>query len=145
MPFEKQKGGIQGAGELALADQAKEAEIEMIFEVAKSDFAAERFDIAIDGFDDLAGRFPDSPQGREAGYWIAECRLAKKDFDGAEQAYILYIRQYPQGARICASLYKLGLIYDHFKKPKSRDLVWKKLIDQYPESQEAALARTHKG
>ena len=126
----------------SVAVQSKSAEIDKLFQVAKGDFNAGRFDIAKNGFEDLSARFPDSPQGQEAQYWIAECGYAKKDYDAAEKAYLLYIKDYPQGPQISTSLYKLGLSYEGLRKTKSKDLVWKKLVDQYPESQEAGLVKT---
>jgi tol-pal system protein YbgF len=125
----------------SIAGQSKTIEIDKLFQVAKSDFSAGRFDIAKSGFEDLFARFPDSPQGQDARYWIAECAYAKKDYDQAEKSYILYIKDYPKDPQVCPSLYKLGLSYENLKKNKSRDLVWKKLVDQYPDSQEAGLVK----
>jgi TolA-binding protein len=125
----------------SIAVQSKGAEIEKLFQVAKGDFTAGRFDIAKSGFEDLFARFPDSPQGQEGRYWIAECANAKKDYEKAEKEYLLYIKNYPKGPQVCLSLYKLGVCYENMKKNKSRDLVWKKLLDQYPDSQEAGLVK----
>jgi tol-pal system protein YbgF len=125
----------------SIAVQSKSAEIEKLFQVAKGDFSAGRFDIAKNGFEDLVARFPDSPQGQEARYWVAECLYAKKGFEDAEKAYLLYIKNYPKGPQVCASLFKLGLCYESLKKNKSRDLVWKKLVEQYPDSQEAGIVK----
>ncbi len=89
-------------------------------------------------------RFPESPQGQDARFLIAECWYAKQEFHKAENAYLLYIKNYPQGSRMCASLYKLGLLYDSTLQPKSRDLAWDKLLDLCPESPEAATVESRR-
>jgi tol-pal system protein YbgF len=125
----------------SVAANSRSAEIEKLFQVAMGDFNAGRYDIAMNGFKDLSSQFPDSPQAQESDYWVAECMYAKREFSEAEGSYINYIKRYPQGNRMCAALYKLGLTYEKQKKIKSRDIVWNKLIQQYPDSQEANVAK----
>ncbi|MBN1128670.1 MAG: tetratricopeptide repeat protein [Chitinispirillaceae bacterium] len=128
----------------SLAAQSKKEEIQKLFQIAESDFNAGRFDIAISGFKDLLSRFPDAPEGQEGQYWVAECHYAKKEYDEAVQGYLLYIKQNAQGPKMCAALYKLGLAYEKQNKSKSKDLVWKKLAEQCPESDEAKLIKSRK-
>jgi tol-pal system protein YbgF len=125
----------------SLAKTKKEDEIQNLFQIAFGDFTAGRYDLAIRGFEDLVNQFPDSPLAQEASYWIAESYYVKTELDEAEARYKKYIKEYPSGKKICASLYKLGLVYDKQNKSKSRSLVWKKLIQQCPDSEEARAAR----
>ncbi|MBN2035819.1 MAG: tetratricopeptide repeat protein [Chitinispirillaceae bacterium] len=123
----------------SLAVQAKKEEIQKLLQIASGDFNAGRFDIAISGFQDVASRFPETDEGKEAQFWISECHYAKRDYGEAEKGYLLYIKQNPEGPKICVALYKLGLTYDKQKKRKSKELVWKKLLDKCPDSEEAKL------
>lgn len=125
----------------SVAGQSKIAEIKKLFQIAGGDFAAGRFDIALSGFQDLAARFPDSPEGQEMQYWMGECHYAKKSYDNAEKSYLLYIKQNPQGAKVCPALYKLGFCYEMLDKGKSKTVVWKKLLEQCPDSHEAKLVK----
>ncbi len=113
---------------------------EWLFEVAMEDFNAGRYDLALNGFRQIVGSYPDAPLSPEAEYWVGECHYAKKEYQSAEKVYMEIIRKYPQGTRFCVTLYKLGLIYDHQKKLKSRDLVWKNLLEQCAASEEAKMA-----
>ncbi len=122
--------------------KTQSSEIDKLFQIANSDFNAGRFDIARSGFQDLATRFPETNQGQESQFWIGECFYAGKDYDKAEPALLLYVRNYPQGAKACTALYKLGLCYEKLDKKKSQELVWKKLVEKYPESDEAKLIQT---
>ncbi len=136
--------------EQKLADEAeaanqKKLQIEKLFEIAMSDFNAGRYDMAINGFRDIVRQFPDSPQGPEAEYWTAECFYAKKEYESAERAYLDFIKKYPNGPRFCVSLYKLGLTYDYQSKVKSKDMVWRNLVDKCKDSQEAQVVKTQLG
>lgn len=117
------------------------AEIENLFEIAHNDFIAGRYDISLSGFQDLINRFPDSPQAEESYYWIAECHYVRRKYNDAERQYKDYIKNYGNGKKVCVALYKLGLIYEEMKKEKSKNMVWKKLINQCPDSDEAEGAK----
>ena len=127
------------------ADSVNESSInsdaEKLFQIAMSDFNSGRFDIAISSFNDLILKCPGSPISQESEYWISECSYAKKEYVDAEKGYLAYIKKYPQGSKMCVSLYKIGLVYDKQNKEKAKSLVWKKLVEQCPDSQEAKVVQ----
>jgi TolA-binding protein len=130
--------------EKARADSLKQAlqkaEEENLFQIAYGDFSAGRYDLALGGFKDLIVRFPSSSQAEAAGYWSAECAYAQKDYDNAEVGYTAYLKNYQNGSKVCATLYKLGLVYDKKQKKQHQKLVWDKLQAQCPKSDEAQAA-----
>jgi TolA-binding protein len=128
----------------SLSVNSRNIEIAELFQLAMSDFNAGRFDIAKKSFRDISSRFPESPQGEESEYWTGECLYAKKEYSDAENVLLLYIKKYPYGTKACVSLYKLGLCYDKIDKEKSRELVWEKLLDKCPDSQEAQIVKSRK-
>jgi TolA-binding protein len=133
---------------LALEDEAAnqlQLQIEKLFEIAMGDFNAGRYDIAIGGFQDLITQFSDSPFAVDAEYWIAESHFAKRDYAAAEKAYFDFIRNRPDAAKNCASLYKLGLAYERQEKIRSRDMVWGNLLDRCPDAQETQAVREQMG
>lgn len=117
------------------------SEMENLFKIAYNDFLAGRYDIAFNGFNDLISQFPESKKAEEAFYWIAECKYVQKKLSEAEAGYKEYIKKYKNGEKICVALYKLGLVYEKMKKRKASRIVWKKLSDQCPDSDEARLVR----
>ncbi len=141
--FQKQLAAKFAADSAAAKTQ--KSEIEKLFQIASDDFNAGRFDIARSGFQDIASRFPEASQGQESQFWIGECFYAEKTYDAAESAFLLYVHNYPQGAKACVALYKLGLCYEKLDKKKSQELVWKKLVETCPDSDEAKLvaSRSH--
>ncbi len=127
------------------AAQQKTSQIDKLYQIAYSDFAAGRYDLAAMGFIDFVKQFPDVPLADEATYYIAECRYGKKEYDNAEVAYSDYIRKFRQGQKICAALYKLGLIFENKKKLEKRKMVWQKLLASCPTSDEAAVVKDRLG
>ncbi|MCU0609084.1 MAG: tetratricopeptide repeat protein [Chitinispirillaceae bacterium] len=125
----------------SLVSSSKDMEIEKLFQIATADFNAGRFDIAISGFRDLSVRFAGSPQGQESGYWIGECAFAQKAYADAESSLLLYVKLNPSGKKLCSALYKLGLCFEKQEKVKSKEMVWKKLVEQCPDSNEAQLVK----
>jgi TolA-binding protein len=123
----------------------KKAQVDKLFQIAYGDFSAGRYDLAANGFLDLINQYPESPSSDEAAYWYAECFFGKKDFDKAEQLYTDYIRKFRDGKKVCASLYKLGLVFEVKKLPEKRKLVWQKLVSNCPDSQEATSAKEKMG
>ena len=119
----------------------KNTQIEKLYQIAMSDFNAGRYDLSVSGFLDLINQFPESDQARNAAYWYAECYNAKKEYEKAEESYKNYIKKYPGGDKMCVCLYKLGTIYDKLQKTKSKEMVWQKLVETCPASQEASAVR----
>jgi len=128
------------ASEEEAANQ-KTLQLEKLFEISMGDFNSGRYDLAITGFTDLTRQFPEASQVPDAEYWIAESHFAKKDYPTAEKAYMDFVKKYPDGQNSCVAFYKLGLAYENQEKVKSRDMVWKNLLDRCPDSQEAQAVK----
>jgi len=90
-------------------------------------------------------QFPDASQTDEATYWYAECFYGKKDYDKAEPLYVDYLRKYREGKKMCASLFKMGLLFEIKKQTEKKKLVWQKLITSCPNSSEAVTAKARIG
>lgn len=127
-----------------IADSSRSSETEKLFQLAMNDFNAGRYDIAMSTFQNIVNQFPESSLAQDAQYWIAECFYATKKYSDAEKTYLSYIRNYPQGSKLCVSLYKLGLVYERQKKDKSKTLAWKKLVEQCPDAQETRVVKAQK-
>jgi TolA-binding protein len=123
----------------------KKTQVDKLYQIACSDFNAGRFDLAANGFLDLANQYPDSPTADEASYWYAECFFGKKDYDKAEQLYTDYLRKFRDGKKVCATLYKLGIVFEVKKLLEKRKLVWQKLVSTCPDSPEAKAAKEKQG
>jgi len=119
----------------------KDAERNKLFQLAFEDFHAMRYDLALRGFQDIIEQYPETETAEEASFWSAECFYAQKKTDEAEAAYKAYIRDFPDGVKSCVALYKLGVVYAEKEQQKAANLVWNKLLEQCPDSQEAITAK----
>lgn len=125
----------------SIAGSEKQQEIDKLFQIALADFNAGRYSVAKRGFFDIVNQYPDNPVIADVEYWQAECHYAQKEYVDAEQGYIAYVKKYPDGAKLCAALYKLGLTYDKQGKKKSKQMVWKKAVEQCKDAPEVELIK----
>lgn len=139
--LEIKKRWEEKAREDSLSQATQTAEIENLFEIALNDFTVGRYEISLNGFEELINKFPDSPQAEKSRYWVAECFYVRKKYDKAAKLYKQYIKDYSNGSKICVALFKLGLIYGKKNQKKACNLVWTKLISQCPDSEEAQAAK----
>jgi TolA-binding protein len=129
----------------SVASSQKKTQVEKMFQIAYGDFMAGRYDLAANGFNDIMNQFPDASMTDEASYWYAECFYGKKEFEKAEQLYVDYLRKYREGKKVCASLFKMGLLFENKRLMEKRRLVWQKLITGCPDSPEATTAKEKLG
>jgi tol-pal system protein YbgF len=76
-----------------------------------------------------------------AQYWIGEAYFNKRGYLQAIEAYERVIANYPKSDKVPAALAKAGVAYAELGNlVKARGLL-KRVVDEYPQSAEAALAR----
>lgn len=132
-----QNGGTAPAGS---ADAEKDAYVSA-YEAYKSGGAAK----AIRPMQDFINTYPNSVYVPNAHYWLGEFYLASDpvDFVKAKQSFLLVVSKYPKSAKASTSLYRLATItkeIDH--RPKEAVTMMRKVIQDYPSSQEANFARS---
>lgn len=125
----------------SLVEFEKTAEVENMLNIALNDFTAGQYEIALNGFEEIINKYPESSQAEDSYYWIAESYYARKKYVDATTKYKHYIKTYNNGSKVCVALFKLGLIYDRMKQKKARKMVWNKLLTQCPNSEEAEAVR----
>jgi len=125
----------------SLVETQRTNEMNKLLQLAQDDFQARRYDLALKGFEDIRNRFPATPQCEEAAYRIAECWYAQQKLEEADNAYKAYLKEYKDGKSACLAMYKLGMIYEKQNKDKARELMWKKVVEVCPQSEEAAAIK----
>ena len=100
-------------------------------------------------------RFPDAAQADGAQYWIGESYVAsahaaatqgqadkaKEALQQAVQEYRKVFVNYPRGAQVPTALYKEALALEELKQVKLAQARLQYLVENFPQSQEAPLAR----
>lgn len=112
-----------------------------IFTTAKLDLNRGKYDLAIMGFESYLDQFPDGSLADDSRYYIGEALLAKGEYTEAAISYLTVTRKWPTSDLVPPALYKAGYCYKVMDQKDIADQYFKKLIDDYPSSPEAELAR----
>jgi len=125
------------------------------YQAAYLDFSRGRYLLAISEFQEFLRRFPDSPLADTAQYGIGESYYslataaaaegqadkARRTFEQAVQEFRKVIVTYPRGAKVPTALYKEALALAALKQTPLAQARLQYLIDHFPQSEEAPLAR----
>ena len=84
---------------------------------------------------------PDSDLADNAQYWIGESFYAQRDFDRAIQEFLQAVDGYPGGDKHPAALLKIGYSFLQTGDRDSARSYLKRLVEEFPNSDEAELAR----
>ena len=92
------------------------------------------------GFRELLRSYPQSDKVPDALYFIGES-FRTENADSAAAYYDMVARSYPQSTRAPAALYNLGLLNERASKNAAARDAYQRVVQAYPKSDEAALAR----
>ncbi len=100
-----------------------------------------QWDLSIQSFNDYLKYYKDTDRASNAQFYIGECYYSQQDYNHAIEAYDLCSEKYPTGNKAAAAQLKKGfsLLALEQKTAGIREL--RSLIQRFPESHEADLAR----
>jgi tol-pal system protein YbgF len=125
------------------------------YKAAYADFTKGNYTLAVAGFREFIRQNPDSPQADSAQYWIGESYFSigraaasagqpERARDALERSVREFRRvfvNYPGGRQVPTALYKEALALVDLKQPKVAQARLQYLVDNFPQSEEAPLAR----
>jgi tol-pal system protein YbgF len=115
---------------------------ESAYEHAYQQFQQNQYENALTSFRTFMTQYPDSILVPNAHFWIAECYVKKRDYQRSLNAYEEVIRNHPRSGKASIALYRKALVLLELNdKPAARTAL-KKLIVDYPKSEESKQART---
>lgn len=130
----------------ALADSEAIAqvspELRLLYESAYKHYVKGNYKEAIEGFQAYQKASQDGPLVDNTLYWIGESHAALGQLQKAVNAFQELVNKYPKSARVPTALYRMGIIYEEAKDPKSARFYYNQVIKDFPNSPEAALARS---
>jgi tol-pal system protein YbgF len=91
-------------------------------------------------FEQFLTQYPQSRQTDNAYFWIGETYYREGRYEKAILEYQEVIDKFPDGNKVPASLLKQGMAFNKIKDDINARLVLKRLIREYPDSQEAKNA-----
>ena len=132
-----------------------EGTAEESYKAAYLDFTKGNYTLAIAEFREFVRRHPDAPQADGAQYWIGESYFsmgraaasagqadkAREALEQSVQEFRKVFVNYPRGRQVPTALYKEALALIELKQVKVAQARLKYLVDNFPQSEEAPLAR----
>ena len=128
---------------------------EQAYQAAYLDFSKGNYPLAIAGFREFVRRYPDAALADQAQYWVGESFFsqaraslaagqtdkANRELEQAVQEFRRLVLNYPRGERVPTGLYKEALALLELKQTKLAQARLQYLIDNFPQSEEAPLAK----
>ncbi|NRP46166.1 MULTISPECIES: tol-pal system protein YbgF [unclassified Marinobacterium] len=103
-----------------------------------------KFDESVQAFEQFIQTYPSSDNLANAYYWIGEVKLAQQQLDSAKVAFDTVVSQFVGHRKRPDALYKLGVVQDRLGDSAAQQSSFKQLLDEYPKSSAAGLARNYK-
>jgi len=114
---------------------------EELYNQAYLDFTRGEYDLAIQGFQSYLRKFSNTELSDNAQYWIGECYYSKGDYIRAIEEFKKVEANYPQGNKVPAAIYKIGLTNLKLGQKKEGESYLKRVIKFFPNSLEAERAK----
>lgn len=116
-------------------------QIEQQFNQALLDYNRGKYDVAMVGFSDLLTNFPTSPFAEPSYYYLGVCNFQNKNYEDARTNFATITQKYPNGDFVRQSKLYLGQCFFYLNQHTRAILALRDLIDNYPGTQEADLAK----
>ncbi|MEO6306625.1 MAG: tol-pal system protein YbgF [Nitrospiraceae bacterium] len=99
------------------------------------------YEAALAGFRFFLELHGHSSLAANAQYWVGECQYRLGRYKEALKSFYHVVSYYPLSPKLTASTLKIGQTYTRLKDHEKARLMYERVIDDYPESAEAELAR----
>ncbi len=105
-----------------------------IYLQAFSDYAAGRFEQAIQGFETFLRLHAGSDYAGNAQYWLGECYYSQQQYARAVEEFQRTIERYPQGSKTPDALLKMASALTQLGQPDRAKEALQVLRNRYPDS-----------
>ena len=112
-----------------------------LYDRIMEEFKHRDYDAAMAGFRLFLELHGQSALAANAQYWIGECQFRTRRYRDALQSFYDVVANYPLSPKLPASTLKLGQTYIKLKDQENARLMFDRVVDQYPDSAEAEVAR----
>ena len=115
---------------------------ESVYEHAYQEFQQGQYEDAVASFRSFLSQYPDSTLVPNAHFWIAECYVKKRDYPRSLNSYEEVIQNHPRSGKASIALYRKALVLLELNDKMAAKTALKKLLADYPKSEESKQART---
>lgn len=113
-----------------------------LYDNALRDFTSGKYELARQQFGDYLNYYGRTPLAGNAQFYIGETYYQQKDFRRAVAEYDKVINNYPGGNKVAAAHLKKGYALLELNERETGVKALRTLLDKFPRSQEAGLARS---
>lgn len=106
-----------------------------------TEFKHREYDAALAGFSLFMELHSQSALAANAQYWIGECQYRMGRYKDALNSFYDVVMNYPLSPKMAASTLKLGQTYIKLGDHDNARVMFDRVVNQYPDSSEADLAR----
>ena len=114
---------------------------EELYNAAFGDFNKANYDLARQGFEEYLKNYPDTELSDNAQYWIGESYYIQRKFNEAIQGFDKVVSKYAKGDKAPAAALKKGYSLLEIKNNEAGVRELRQLIQKYPNSDSAQLAK----
>ncbi|WP_309043297.1 tol-pal system protein YbgF [Marinobacter sediminicola] len=104
-----------------------------------------KYDEAISRIYEFIDKYPEGDLTVNAYYWLGEVYLVKPQLEQARQAFSIVATRYADHRKAPDAVYKLGVTLDRLDKKAEARQQMEQVVNDYPESDAAGLARKYLG
>jgi len=112
-----------------------------MYDRVMTEFKLREYEAALAGFRLFMELHSQSALAANAQYWIGECQYHMGRYKDALNSFYNVVMNYPLSPKIAASTLKLGQTYTKLGDHENARVMFDRVVDQYPASSEAELAR----
>ncbi len=133
-------GPVPSPGDTARPAAAASASADQMYEASLAQLRRGSTSTARLGLRELLRSYPTGTRAPDALYFIGQS-FATENPDSAAAYYTQVVDKYPTSARAPSALYNLGLLAERRKDAAKAKDAYQRVVQKYPQSDEAALAR----
>lgn len=112
-----------------------------LYETGISQFNAKKFKEAYNTFTEYIEKYPKGEMLVNARFWRGDCLYSQKEYELAILEYQNVIADFSSHRKAPAALLKQGLAFEKLKEPDTAKIVYNKLLEEYPKSEQAKTAK----
>jgi len=137
--------GVVVLGALPTWSQAAPAQVQdtsrHLYDRVMEEFKHRDYEAALAGFRLFLELHGQSALAANAQYWVGECQYRMGRYREAIKSFYNVVSYYPLSPKLAAATLKIGQTYTRLKDHEKARMMYERVVDQYPDSAEAELAR----
>ena len=112
-----------------------------LYDRVMEEFKHKDYEAALAGFRFFLELHGQSSLAANAQYWIGECHYRLGHYKDALKSFYDVVSYYPLSPKLAASSLKIAQTYTKIKDHEKARMMYERVVDQYPDSAEAEIAR----